>query len=230
MSCMHLILVSFGTLVSNITQSGLWLHLGTSGHLVVFPMVSAISLLAILPVDLWQGWCSGMISDIWHLDEHTPNVLECLTYWIASAMGRSRTYQRPKVGCIDSSDPRHINRPAQLSDVAYQGHGVFSALSEMSAWLITGYTYVPEPLNAPRIEILLPIIQADIAALVVSGFNWEGKSQGMLYNGLERIFYMVIGSKTQACLLIWPRCQLFYPIKVQRTVQRHLLRRIYINR
>jgi len=73
-----------------------------------------------------------MISDVWHLDEHTPNILECLAYWIASAMGRSGTYQRPKVGCIDSSNPRHINRPAQLSDVAYQGYDVFSALSEMS--------------------------------------------------------------------------------------------------
>ncbi|KAF5357934.1 hypothetical protein D9756_001594 [Leucocoprinus leucothites] len=44
-----------------------------------------------------DGWCSGAISDIWHLDEHTPNILECLTYWIASAMSRPGAYQRPKV-------------------------------------------------------------------------------------------------------------------------------------
>lgn len=43
---------SFGTLVSNITQSGLWSHLGTPGRLVVFPMVSTISLLSVLNLDL----------------------------------------------------------------------------------------------------------------------------------------------------------------------------------
>jgi len=74
-----------------------------------------------------------MISDVWHLDEHTPNVLECLTYWIASAMGRSGAYQRPKVGRIGSSDLRHINRPAQLCDVAYQHRDIFFALSKISA-------------------------------------------------------------------------------------------------
>ncbi|KAL9715141.1 hypothetical protein Ac2012v2_001801 [Leucoagaricus gongylophorus] len=63
-----------------------------------------------------DGWCSGMISDVWHLDEHTPNVLECLTYWIASAMGRSGAYQRPK-----------------LCDVAYQHRDIFFALSKISA-------------------------------------------------------------------------------------------------
>ena len=45
----------------------------------------------------------------------------------------------------------------------------------------------------------------------------------MLYNGLELHADWVEDAG-------WPRCQLFYPIKVQRTIQRHLLRRIYIDR
>jgi len=44
-----------------------------------------------------DGWCSGFISDIWHLDEHTPTVLECITFWMTSAMECGDGYQRPKV-------------------------------------------------------------------------------------------------------------------------------------
>ncbi|KAF9451052.1 hypothetical protein P691DRAFT_663990 [Macrolepiota fuliginosa MF-IS2] len=78
-----------------------------------------------------DGWCSGYISDIWHLDEHTPTVLECITFWIASAMECEDGYQRPKVGCVDLSSPRYINMPARLHDVLDQDLEAAVALAQM---------------------------------------------------------------------------------------------------
>ncbi|KAJ3571878.1 hypothetical protein NP233_g3450 [Leucocoprinus birnbaumii] len=74
-----------------------------------------------------DGWCSAVISDIWHLDEHTPNVLECLTYWIASAMGRSGAYRKPKV-------PEPLNAlQAEIELPITQAETVTPAVSE-SNW------------------------------------------------------------------------------------------------
>ncbi|KXN82092.1 hypothetical protein AN958_03250 [Leucoagaricus sp. SymC.cos] len=79
-----------------------------------------------------DGWCSGIISDIWHLDEHTPSILECLTFWMASAMERKGSYRRPQVGCIDSSNPRRVNMPARLCDVLDQDLEAVIALTQIN--------------------------------------------------------------------------------------------------
>lgn len=90
------------TLVSGIKQSGLSSPLGIFGLSEGFQMVGSCCPLTVNNVSdtFRQGWYSGFISDTRRLDEDPPTILECITFWIASAMNYEGGYVKRRVGCI----------------------------------------------------------------------------------------------------------------------------------
>jgi hypothetical protein len=64
-----------------------------------------------VPDTLHKGWYSGFISDMCRSDEDPPTILECITFWITSAMNYEGGYVKRRVGYIQYT-------PARLYDAS----------------------------------------------------------------------------------------------------------------
>ncbi|KAJ2937047.1 hypothetical protein H1R20_g33, partial [Candolleomyces eurysporus] len=74
-----------------------------------------------------KGYTQAWVTSILDFDSKTPTIIEALTYWVASAMGRPGGILPPKVGF--EIDPNSFQRPSTAYDLlAYGGAEVIMAL------------------------------------------------------------------------------------------------------
>lgn len=48
--------------------------------------------------EISSGWTAAFVTSVYHFDTYSPTIIECLTFWIASAMRLGSCCRVPQVG------------------------------------------------------------------------------------------------------------------------------------
>ena len=105
-----------------LTNYNLWVF----GH---FSSGACCSLLFALPsLIVFSGWTTAFVSPVFNYDSETPTVMECLTFWLASASQAPGSKAIPKV-CGESEQAGLFWSPTTVYDVMDQGTEAAMSLS-----------------------------------------------------------------------------------------------------
>jgi hypothetical protein len=76
------------------------------------------------------GWTKAFVSAVYSFDSCSPTILECLLFWLVSAMGLPGSWEIPEVGF--EPEYRPLEHPCAVYDVMMQQPKAAIALSLFS--------------------------------------------------------------------------------------------------